>query len=150
MYRCWGEVLGFDRLCKSVRKTHDTGMFKSILVPIDGSDYSQNALEVSHKLVATNGAKIHLLHVPEFPPARDAIGMAAGATALSYSRQEIEKAGRRVIEKIRDTEQSGQDLIDRVEGAVEPADVETDYIVQMGQPAEVIVDTAPCRVILVH
>lgn len=90
----------------------------------------------------TNGAKIHLLHVPEFPPARDAIGMAAGATALSYSRQEIEAAGRRVIEKIRDAEKSGQDLIGQVEGAVGPADVESRYIVEMSQPAEVIVDNA--------
>ena len=40
---------------------------KTILVPIDFSTYSQNALKVAAKIAQRNGSEIHLLHMLELP-----------------------------------------------------------------------------------
>lgn len=43
-------------------------MFKSILVPVDGSKLSLKALGYAHKLVASSGAKLTIMTAsPEFP-----------------------------------------------------------------------------------
>ena len=121
---------------------HGNPMFRTVLVPVDGSEYSRMALEVAHRLVTPNQATIYILHVPEIPPARDALGMAAGATALTFSREQIEQAGRELIEKLEHAEESGHHLIDRLESAVGMTHVETKPVVSMGRPAEVILEEA--------
>lgn len=120
-------------------------MYSSILVPVDGSDYSRRALEVAHHLVTPNRATIYILHVPEVPPARDNLGRAAGAPALDFSREQIEQAGRELIEKLEHAEESGHALIERLEGAVGLTHVETRPLVSMGKPAEVILEEATRR-----
>lgn len=43
-------------------------MYKKILVPIDGSDYSKTALKHAAKLAEFTGARLSILHVMELPP----------------------------------------------------------------------------------
>jgi nucleotide-binding universal stress UspA family protein len=44
-------------------------MFRSILVPLDGSDFGETALPLAIGLARHSGARLHLLHVrPELPP----------------------------------------------------------------------------------
>ncbi len=45
-------------------------MFKNILVPLDGSKYSQKAAVAAIDLAARYGSKIHFLTVTKTPPAR--------------------------------------------------------------------------------
>lgn len=122
-------------------------MYKSILVPLDGSDDSRRALEVAHKLAAPDGSTLYLLHVSDVRPARNVpsgidVSASAMASAMSFTPEEIEQMDRNLSEQIEQAGQAGNDLIERTKRAAGLADVETQSIVRIGQPAEVITDEA--------
>ncbi len=117
-------------------------MYQSILVPVDGSEYSQKALKVASQLAGTNEAVIYILHVPELPPATDPLGIAVGASSLDISTGEIEAAGERLVEQLKGAEESGHTLIERIKSAVGLSHVTIEPVVQMGVPAKVIVEEA--------
>ena len=117
-------------------------MYQSILVPVDGSDYSLKALKVASQLASSNEATIYILNVPELPPATDPLGMAAGASNMYVSTEEIEAAGERLVEQLKGAEESGKTLIERIKSAVGLSHVTIESIVQMGAPAKVIVEEA--------
>lgn len=75
-------------------------MYKSILVPVDGSEHSLQALRVALTLATGDQATVHVLHVPPWPQANDVIGAAAGAPSMDISQDEILEAGRALLEKM--------------------------------------------------
>jgi nucleotide-binding universal stress UspA family protein len=122
-------------------------MYRSILVPLDGSEHSQTALEVAHKLAATDAARLHLVHVSDVRPRREipgGIDVAASAMAsgMTFTPEEIEQMDRSLAEQIERAERAGLELIARAKRAAGLADVETQDIVRMGPPADVILELA--------
>lgn len=117
-------------------------MYHSILVPVDGSEYSEKALKVACQLAESSHTVLYLLNVPEMPLATDALGMAAGAPSLEISRIEVEQAGYNLINQIKNAEQEGHNLVERITSAIGLIDVELKTIVKMGSPASIIVEEA--------
>ncbi|MEX2523425.1 MAG: universal stress protein [Gammaproteobacteria bacterium] len=117
-------------------------MYQSILVPIDGSDNAQKALEIACKIAASAQSTIYLLNVPELPPATDALGKAVGAPALDASSGEAIQSGLELIEQTKQAEQSGRNLIERIRNASGLTNIVLETVVKTGSPAEVILDQA--------
>lgn len=117
-------------------------MYHSILVPVDGSEYSEKALKIACQLAASAHAVIYILNVPEMPPATDPLGIATGATSLDISQIEVERAGHDLLNQIKNAEQAGHNVIERIQSAIGLTDVEMKTIVRMGSPAKVIVEEA--------
>jgi len=117
-------------------------MFESILVPVDGSEYAQKALNVACKLATSSHSVIYILHVPEPPPATDPLGIAVGAPSLEISNAEVEQAGQNLVTHIQEAEQQGHNLIERLKEAVGLMDVEIKPMVRTGPPAAVIIEEA--------
>lgn len=114
-------------------------MYQSILVPMDGSESAQKALEVAGRITSSAQATIYLLNVPELPEATDALGRAAGAPALDASSGEAVQAGLELVEQ---AEQSGLGLIERIKKASGLTSTELKTVVKTGSPAEVILEQA--------
>ncbi|WP_106476421.1 universal stress protein [Phytohalomonas tamaricis] len=103
-------------------------MFKSLLVPIDGSDYALKALEVASQMVAAEGM-LYLLTVRELlPPLHEHGAMSVEAAIHAASPEAAEKEGRALLDK------AGETI------AAYPGEVQT--LIRMGSPARVIVKEA--------
>ena len=81
-------------------------MFNSILVPIDGSEYSHAALQLAVCLASGDDPVIHLLNIPETPPTsaemnRWAINPAMYVTRSEDNRPEVEKQATAMLEQVR-------------------------------------------------
>ena len=117
-------------------------MFKTILVPIDGSAHSCRALEIAHRLASADEATLYLLNVPEWPPARDLLGKSAGAREIGVSREKVEQTGRQLLEHVEAAEKSGQGMIEQTKDRLGISHLHTQNIVRMGVPADVILEEA--------
>ncbi len=122
-------------------------MYRSILVPLDGSEHSRTALEVAHKLAAPDGARLYLVHVSDVRPRRELpsgmdVAASAMAAAMSLTPEELAEMERSVSEQISRAEQAGHDLIGQIKRESGLAGVETQDIVRIGQPADVILEQA--------
>lgn len=76
-------------------------MIKNILVPVDGSKYSKNALELACDLADKYDARMHLLHVILSPEAKHTLVLGGASITVDASKEEIEQAGHKVIEAAR-------------------------------------------------
>lgn len=103
-------------------------MYASILVPVDGSELSLEAVRLATQLMPSSGGTIHLLNVPELPPATDELGRWVEASNPDISRD--------------DAEQDSIKLLDRVRESMEQPGIEFQTTVQWGSPARGIVDGA--------
>lgn len=103
-------------------------MTQQILVPVDGSENSRKALEHACLIQRATGARIHLLHVPEPPPATDHLGARVGAPALDYTPKKGHEQGRQ--------------LLRQVWQAVGDESADVAYHTADGRPAQVIVQQA--------
>lgn len=72
-------------------------MTQQILVPVDGSENARKALEHACLIQRATGAKIHLLHIPEPPPATDHLGARVGAPALDYTPKKGHEQGQQLL-----------------------------------------------------
>lgn len=122
-------------------------MYKSILVPVDGSEHSRSALEIADRIGTAGETTLHLLHVSDVRPTREVpggidVGASAMASGMSFTPEEIEQMDRSLADKIAHAERAGRDLIERVKQAANLGERETNDIVRMGRPAEVIVEEA--------
>ena len=96
-------------------------MFKHILVPLDGSEYAERAVEPARSLVEKYGARLTLLTVMvRFPVSR---------LHIPTLDQGSEARGRQYLEEVRATR-------------LEAASVPVDTVVQLGTPAESITEFA--------
>ncbi|WP_251975697.1 universal stress protein [Salinicola avicenniae] len=99
-------------------------MTQHILVPIDGSESAQRALEHACLMQRVLEAKLYLLHIPEVPQATDYIGARVGAPPLDYNPTKGREEGEALLEAA-------------WQAAGGSGDVE--YHVAEGRPAQVIV-----------
>ena len=73
-------------------------MLQKILVAVDGSEYSQKALELACQLTEKFDGTLHILHVPQ-GAAADRVMVLGGASVMIHAgREQIEKAGQTLIE----------------------------------------------------
>jgi nucleotide-binding universal stress UspA family protein len=121
-------------------------MYRSILVPVDGSEHSRLALDVARAL-AEPEATIHLLNVYEPPHSQNALGLTAESFDMNALPELIERSGQKMLEAIKHAEQSGHDLIERMKETGSADRVEWQTIVRIGRPAEVIVEEAETRAV---
>ncbi|MCC5884307.1 MAG: universal stress protein [Halomonas sp.] len=107
-------------------------MFKSILVPVDGSEGAKKALDVACQLATQADATLHVLHIPEELSHETTLVWGIGAIAIEASRQEREDIGKQVVDKAAEAA--------RAKGVTQ---VET--VIGQGDPARTIVSEARRR-----
>lgn len=75
-------------------------MFEKIVVGLDGSEMSDNALRMACKLAVTYGSEIHVVHTPQPDTVAFALGAVAGYHAATSmpSPQEVTEAAEKIIE----------------------------------------------------
>lgn len=71
-------------------------MFTNIVVAVDGSDPAKNAIKIACDIANHYGSKIHLVHTPQVDTMAIAVG--ASAVAVQATIEQIQDAGRTVIE----------------------------------------------------
>ncbi|SEG20544.1 universal stress protein [Billgrantia desiderata] len=97
-------------------------MFKSILVPVDGSEGAKKALDVACQLANQADATLHLLHIPEELSHETTLVWGIGAIAIEASRTEREDIGRQVVEKAAEAARAnGVSQVETVVGQGDPA-----------------------------
>lgn len=73
-------------------------MYQSLLVAVDGSENGKKALELAAHL-AQGETTLHILHIPESLAHETTLVWGIGAVSLEASRQDLEAAGKQVIER---------------------------------------------------
>lgn len=108
-------------------------MYKHLLIPTDGSELSNNAVERAMQFARESGARVTALHVmPEYIPPAFAEFPAAGEASFA----EFTKA----------TEETGRIVLEAVEQSAAAAGVECHTVaVRHTQPYRAIIDTARDR-----
>lgn len=76
-------------------------MINTILVAIDGSEHSQRALEWACDMAPRYDARLHVLHVPQAVGHDKTLVLGGAAITVKTSNEDVEKAGRSVIEAAR-------------------------------------------------
>lgn len=99
-------------------------MYKSILVPVDGSQHAKKALTVAARLLDSSQGEIHALNVCD--AASDLLGHSSGA------RIEIDDA----------TRTAGEQVITACLNVVDTAHAQVHTLVKAGAPADTIVREA--------
>jgi nucleotide-binding universal stress UspA family protein len=74
-------------------------MFKRIVVGLDGSETSENALRIACDLALKYGSEIHLVHTPQPQTVAFAMGAVAGyhAATTMPSTEEVKLAGDKIL-----------------------------------------------------
>ncbi|MEX2515512.1 MAG: universal stress protein [Gammaproteobacteria bacterium] len=114
-------------------------VYKSILVPVDGSEQSMKALNIAAELVNSAGT-IYLLHVPEMPLATDPLGMAVGAPGLEMSTEAVTRAGQQLLKHMKAAEEAGHGVLERMRENLGVARYELKPMVVAGTPAKTIIE----------
>lgn len=70
-------------------------MFRNIVVGIDGSTSSENALKAACDIAQKYKARIHLVHTPQVETVAYAVG--SGAVVISPTQSELDAAGEKVL-----------------------------------------------------
>ena len=73
-------------------------MSRTILVPVDGSEHSQKALEFAADLCGKTGAKLSLLHVVHALPHDRVLVLGAAAITVNMTGEELRDVGAKVID----------------------------------------------------
>ena len=76
-------------------------MTKRMLVPVDGSEHSQKALEFACELARGMGYTLHLIHVAESLPHDRVLVLGGAHVTIHASREDLEKAGHEVLDASR-------------------------------------------------
>lgn len=108
-------------------------MFKTLLIPVDGSTHAEKALAVAAELARSGGGTLHLLNVTEAAP--DGIGLLVGGSTEPMSAAEREKLAEGV-------QKAAQQTIDKAKSAVDLSGLEVKVLVRRGRPGERIVEAA--------
>ncbi|MGM0702309.1 MAG: universal stress protein [Pseudomonadota bacterium] len=97
-------------------------MFKTLLVPVDGSQHAKKALDVACQLARENDATLHILHIPEELAHETTLVWGIGAIALEASREDRERAGRQIVDRAaEDARQQGAARVETIIGQGDPA-----------------------------
>jgi len=103
-------------------------MFKHILVPVDGSDFSTNAAKKAVIIAQKHGSKITLLHVINHSQLFSMGPPQSLPVITDVMIEGVRKGAEKILE---DTLQ-----------AMEPTEVEVDTGIEWGTPAQVIINLA--------
>ena len=76
-------------------------MVKTIIVPVDGSEHSRKALEFACDLAPRYHARLHIVHVPDIGAHGKTLVLSGVAITIDPSKEELQAAGRLVIESAR-------------------------------------------------
>lgn len=146
-------------------------MFSTIVVPVDGSETASTALDIACKLASTDGARLHILHIPESLAHETLLVWGVGAVPMEASTEQLERAGRQLLDAA--TQAASARGITDVEGSLHQGDparvitqqaktLDADAIVMgsrglsdiaglvVGSVSHKVAHTAPCHVISVH
>ncbi|WP_168014910.1 universal stress protein [Halomonas salinarum] len=74
-------------------------MFKSVMVPVDGSEHARKALEVACQLIKDSDTTLHILHIPEALAHETTLIWGIGAVKLETTQDVLEKNGRELIDR---------------------------------------------------
>ncbi len=108
-------------------------MYKSILVPVDGSSHAEKALAVAVQLAKGTSATLHLMTVAEFPP--DNLGLFTGGTPEPFTEEDREKLAAGIKEE-------AHKVIDQARASVDLEGIEVEEVTRQGSPAKLIVREA--------
>lgn len=106
-------------------------MYRSILVPIDGSGNANKALEVALLLARACRASLYLLHVPHPQPTEGLPGRPTGAAHPKDSAAAHREAGLHLVQTALDT--------------VDTQDIEPEILIVTGRPDETVLREAQRR-----
>ena len=146
-------------------------MFKTLMVPVDGSQAASVALDVACKLAHADQARLHILHIPESLAHDTLLVWGVGAVPMQASSDELDRAGRQLLDAAKQA--AGERGITDVEGSLHQGDparviieqaraLNADAIVMgsrglsdiaglvVGSVSHKVSHTAPCHVISVH
>lgn len=112
-------------------------MYRSILVPVDGSAPSRKALEVAANLVDREHGALHVLNVQASPVAEDTLGHLAGAPARNAD-DVVQSSGRAVVDDVRKDVGLSTEQVSFVVRSGRPADVITSEAERLGVGAIVL------------
>lgn len=106
-------------------------MFKKIVVGLDGSEASENALRIACDIAQKYDSELHLIHAPQNETAAYAMGAVSGYYALDTlpTASELKEAGEKVLAKAKE-----------ITGECKVADVKPHLMT--GSAADQIVDCA--------
>ncbi|KGE77552.1 universal stress protein [Halomonas sp. ND22Bw] len=108
-------------------------MFRTILVPVDGSPHARKALSLACQLLADRqDACLLLLHVPEAAPHDPPMMWGVGSEAAADSRDERERRARQLLDT------AAEEARDRGVRHVEPE-------LRFGDPTRTILELADAR-----
>ena len=104
-------------------------MFKNILVSVDGSKSSTNALEAAAELAASSGGKLHILHVVREMQVPLTPGLMDAYEKLQRQRHDVlNSAGEQLINQMkRSVEAKGLDAVETDIGSGDPASAIVDH-----------------------
>lgn len=104
-------------------------MFNKILIAVDGSEHSKRAVELVCDMAPRYQSALHVIHIPQHTGHEKTLVLGGAAISLPPSPEELESAGRSVIDAARQMlESAGCEAID------------TEIV--GGDPAQRIVDAA--------
>ena len=104
----------------------NTGLFRKILVPVDGSAYSLSAVRLAGRLARIHGSSVWIMNV---------IDQEVEAQLCRLNRQECEKVQRNM-------EEEAAGLVADMKQEIFRMAVETTTLVKRGTPYQVILDSA--------
>jgi len=107
-------------------------MFRSLLVPVDGSEHAKKALSVACQFARQEGVTLHLLHIPEELAHETTLVWGIGAIAVEAPREEREAIGKQVVDKA-------------AEAARELGATTLETVIGQGDPARTIISEARRR-----
>ncbi|MCB4458575.1 universal stress protein [Leisingera sp. McT4-56] len=106
-------------------------MFQRIVVGLDGSEASENALRVACDLAQKYGSDVHLVHTPQPQTVAFALGAVAGyhAATTMPSAEDVRTAGEKILN-------AGRSVAESCNQAIAETHLET------GDPADSIISCA--------
>ena len=110
-------------------------MFNDILVPLDGSEFSERALPMAQDLAQSSEATVHLIHMVS---REHELGAGRGIESVQAAEMEIDMARRLTESQLH----RGRNYLEQISSQLRDAGIkiEPEFAVKAGEPAQNIID----------